>query len=341
MCVFSAITDASAQTTECTQKLANAQARFDIGNLPGIPEDLKGCIDSKSFSPEQSIQAHKLITLVYLYQDDQESADIWMAKLLAVDPEHKLDPSADPNEIILLKEKFLYKPIFRVSLSISGNQSTYRELTKFGPGNLEFDKVTASPGIGLGGSALLEREVYPGVDVGTGISFLSRSFSIEKELVYAINKMTVEEAESWLELPLFLKYTYYGDGDNKWNPYVLAGGSLGYILSGKLGSPERSNEGASVTVGSVDLVALEQRNKFNYSAMIGLGAKIRLKTHFFFLEAKYVYGLSNLVNDDNRFAGSLETLYLLGYVDSNFSLNGLMATFGYQRSIYNPRKIKK
>ena len=334
---------AFSQSVGCTQNLTDAQAQFDIGNLPGIPKMLEECIRSRSFSPEQNVQAHKLITLVHLYQDDQENADIWMSRLLVVDPEHKLDPTVDPAEIIFLKEKFLYKPIFRVSVFGTGNRTSYNQLTGYtmdGMSELLQNPKTATPGIGFGGGALVEKEVMNLFDVGLGLSFFTRTFNTTTDLLYPGNTLVQDEQQAWLELPVFLKYTYYGDGNMNWNPYVIAGGSVGYLLSASLQNSVRANDDANVTGRTINSIDLDQRKQINYFANVGLGVKKRAKTHFFFIEIRYSQGLTNVAKGANRYAGGLDTLYYLGHVDSNYSLNGLVGVIGYQRSIYNPRKIK-
>jgi len=332
-----------AQTVQCTEKLDQAQANFNIGNLPGIPTLLEGCINNKSFSPEESIRAHKLITMVYLYRDDQENADKWMTRLLLVDPEHKLDPATDPAEILYLKETFLYKPIFRLSLSLSGNRTSYNEFkgSRYGVGLVSVDNHSDTPGTGIAGLGTIEKEVYNGVDVGLGVGFSSRSFSLERDILYTGNTVTVSESQGWIEVPAFIKYTYYGDGEMKFSPYVVAGGVAGYMMSATMSDIQRLNENATANSTTVDLFGSKQRNNLNYFAFGGLGVKIRMKTHFLFFEAKYVLGITNVVNGDNRYHGPSSLYYNVGYVDSDFTLNSLVGSFGYQRSIYNPRKIKK
>jgi len=340
---------ATAQTVECTENLNKAQAAFDIGNLTGIPKSLEECIRDKSFSPEESVRAHKLITLVYLYQDDQANADMWMGRLLLVDPEHRLDPATDPAEIVYLKEKFLYKPIFRVSLSFLANRTSYREITEYTTSSVSASRFAASgqelvnestPGIGINAHLTVEKEFFPGFDLGLAVGYVSKSFLLSKDINYPGNNLLLNESLTLLDVPLFAKYTYYGDGYANWNPYLMGGAGLGYLIDASQSEVERSNPQASIPGGTIDLLEFEQRRTLNYYAFGGLGVKKRMKTHFLFFEAKYLRGLTLVNNGDTRFMGSPVSNYSLGKIDSNFTLDGIMVSVGYQRSIYNPKKIK-
>ncbi len=352
LCAFSILLLQSgtslAQTAQCTQKLDQAQASFDIGNLPGIPVLLEGCINNKSFSPEESIRAHKLLTLVYLYQDDDQNADLWMSRLLSVDPEHRLDPAVDPSEIVYLKEKFRYEPIFRVSASFGVNFGIYSLITEHGVGQYPYNESTYTPAIGINGHLQVEKELFRGIDIGAGLGYVTKSYDFVEEVVFAESTIAAGESQTWFELPVFAKYTYYGDGFRKLNPYAFAGMNVGY-LSGAVLAGNRTNgseNSATINIGNIDLLELEKRNKLNYFALAGVGAKIRTKTNFFFAEVRYIHGLNNIVNGDNRYPMEITTgnntqnIYgTLGYVDDDFSVNGVMVSVGYQLSIYNPKKI--
>jgi len=360
----------AAQTVECTQNLTKAQAMFDIGDLPGIPKLLMPCIDNGSFSKEENIRALEILTESYLYQDDQVNADIWMIELLKEDPEHKLDPNLDPQEIILHKEKFRYKPIFRVSGSFGINRTSYRLITSYALGSVG-DKASYAPGTQINGFGQIEKELFPGFDIGIGVGYVAKTFSAESqdflwskapsgasdELVVAQglgNIITYTESYTLLEAPVFLKYTYYGDGERRFNPYVFAGASFDYLLSGKQTSIRRSNQSegenakASTTLPDPNLAADDRRKPLTYYGFAGLGVKIRRNTHFFFLEARYNYGLMNVVNGDNRFPFEItadgnqqESIFNIGLVDNDFTLDGVTAVVGFQLSIYNPQKLKE
>ncbi len=363
--------DLRAQSAVCAQNLDRAQAMFDIGDLPGIPALLTPCIDNGGFSKDESIRAHQLITEVYLYLDDQPNADIWMIKLLKVDPEHKLDPTLDPQEIILHKEKFRYDPIFRVSAAFGVNRSAYRLITWYGVGNAS-DRTAYTPGYAINFSGKIEKEVYPGIDIGLGLGYVSKTFSAEEVVLWdavpsGIDPTSVEgedyglgniatytENQNWLEVPVFAKYTYYGDGNRTFNPYGFLGLDFGLLLNASQSSTSRANgaeregAGSSSNLPDPNLVDDNRRKLFNYYSFAGLGAKFRAKTHFFFVEVRYNYGMTNIVDGKGRYplevttgGNKQESVFNIGVVDNDFTLDGFMAMIGFQLSIYNPQKLKE
>ncbi len=90
-------TSSNAQTSDC---LRNSQQKFNIGHLNEIPTSLEECLDKKNLKTEftikeEEIQAFKLLTLVYIYLDDQRNANKSILRLLKSDPEHQPDPQ-DP-----------------------------------------------------------------------------------------------------------------------------------------------------------------------------------------------------------------------------------------------------
>jgi hypothetical protein len=360
----------NAQNAACTQKLSQAQAAFDIGDLPGIPDLLLPCINSGVFTREENIRAHKLMTEVYLYQDDLANADLWMIELLKVDPEHKLDPTLDPQEIIIHKEKFRYKPIFRVSGSFGVNNSTYHLITLYTTGQ-KGDEATYSPAININAFLQIEKEVYSGIDIGIGLGYVQKGFSAE-EVIHTPGAVsggeeitdgsdqngvtgdivTFDENHTWAEAPVFLKYTYYGDGDKKLNPYAFAGASFGYLISAKQSGVSRNNSSAitpaALSIPDPNLIDDERRKRLNYYGFAGLGAKFRQKTNFIFVEVRYNYGLMNIVNGDGRLPLAIssdgnkqESIFNIRSVDNDFSLNGILGVLGFQLSIYSPKKLKE
>lgn len=333
------------QSVQCTESLSRAQARFDLGNLPGITEILLPCIRSNGFSKEENIRALALMTLVYLYQDDQANADLWMIELLKADPEHKFDPAVDPQEIIFLKEKFRYKPIYRLTGQVNGNLAFYRQLSEHGAEQRATSTVETSSPFGLGGNLLIEREFFPGLELGSGLGLALKNLLITKSKNQGGNLATHTERYTFFELPVFARYTYYGKKDNPWNPYVIGGASFGYLGKMEYADSERksidfSDDEAGATLPTQDFLSeYQKRTRFNYFAFAGLGVKKRVKTDFVIIEARYTYGVNNIVVGENRYAGPQELFFELMEVDSDFALNGLSFSIGYQMSIYKPKKI--
>lgn len=325
-----------AQTANCSQQLSDAQARFDLGNLPGIPEMLTDCINSNGFTPEERTRAHKLMTLVYLYQDNQAKAEEWIVKLLRVDKEHQLDPVTDPADIFHLYEKFRSKPIFRVKPYIGGNLSRPASWTPYGiedTSGASFDSYKSSMALFYGLEA--EKEFYKGLAVSIGFQSTSRSWFVENATV----NYTFDETQVSYEVPIGLKYTYYRSAGL--SPFATLGGAVSYLTSDGIAEAQRLSDEGAVTVGSVDMIEEGLRNRLNTFVYAGLGAKYRIKTNFLVLEAKYMLSTTNYSSNDNTFQSSSGLLMDLGYIDDTFTINSWMFSVGWQQSIYKPKKIKE
>jgi len=92
----------------------------------------------------------------------------------------------------------------------------------------------------------------------------------------------IKVRESYLEIPVFLKYEF---GD-KINPYLLAGFSAGFLLDSKL----------EVEVGAVKLEADAKgvMKKMEFSTGFGGGFKFKISKFVLFLETKYMFGIPNI-----------------------------------------------
>ena len=325
------------QDQNCGQRLQQAQSMFDLGNLPAVPELLLPCINN-GYTPEENVRAHKLIALVYLYLDDIAKADDWVVQLLKADPEHKLDSIADPKEIFYHYAKFRTKPIFRIRVAAGANATFVKSLTAYGVENTtEGDPSEYKPNIGINIQVEIERRIYEGLEAGLGLSYTTRSWNISRLLSEydSTNLIIADESHTWIEAPVSLRYTRYSEG--MLSPYAFAGASFSYLLAASLNGARKTN----FSIGDGDLMAQNLRTPFTLFAFGGLGAKLRIaKTHFLMFDIRYMNGLQNLVIDDNRYNASSDLYFRGGYVDSNFGINNVMATFGYQHSFYSPKKLK-
>ncbi len=349
------------QTADCAKNLSDAQTFFDLGNLSRVDVDkLNKCIDSKGFTPEENVRAHRLITLVYLYLDDQPKADEWMVKLLKTDKEHKFDEVNDPKEIHFLHEKFRSKPIFRARLGGGANVTRPVILTEFGTENTaDVNREGYSSPIALHGGVELEKEFYgteldgrlkmlKGFALGAGVYYSTRSFlsnninRIEEDTVsgsVSNDETNVSETQTWLEAPFFVKYSHYTN--SKIAPFGMLGVTIGYLNASNLNNPQRTPIDASnIPIPSQDLIKQKVRNQFNWFLFAGGGLKYSIGTHFLVIDVRYLKGMGHVANGDNRYLINSDLLYDVSYVDNNFTINSLMVSLGYQRSIYNIKKIK-
>ena len=362
----------SAQTW--TQKLLIAERDYDAGRLVNIVDNISGgfekSLGEKGYTREEKIRALKLITKVYIFMDNESKSDEYMIKLLRADKEHNLDPKVDPAELYDLYRKFRSQPIFRIGLRVGVNKSYPNIINTFGTGNTGivskiYNGVGESPneasvnggsGTGFFINAMAERYLDWGLEVGLGLEFRNSQYSVDNYITYgdslqvngineiaqfAVLSTMVTHQQSFFRVPLLLRYNFKYDSDNSFVPYIAAGASYDYLLDAKYLEGNRTGGTEYKFDSDLSLKDLDLIAKNNFSVFACLGLKMRIKTHFLTLEAKFNKALLNYINPNNRWSNNPLSTYDLAFVEDDFSLDMLSFSFGYTYSIYNPQKLKE
>jgi opacity protein-like surface antigen len=96
----------------------------------------------------------------------------------------------------------------------------------------------------------------------------------------------LEDKLAYLEVPVMLKYSF---GTREIRPYVIAGPTIGYLLSAK----------GKVTGGgySGEEDIKDETKSLDFGLAFGAGVSVPVSNHPIFLEARYAMGLTN-INDD-------------------------------------------
>ena len=362
----------SAQTW--TQKLLIAERDYDAGRLVNIVDNISGgfekSLGENGYTREEKIRALKLITKVYIFMDNEPKSDEYMIKLLRADKEHDLDPKVDPAELYDLYRKFRSQPIFRIGLRVGVNKSYPNIINTFGTGNTGivskiYNGVGESPneasvnggsGTGFFINAMAERYLDWGLEVGLGLEFRNSQYSVDNYITYgdslqvngiseiaqfAVLSTMVTHQQSFFRVPLLLRYNFKYDSDNSFVPYIAAGASYDYLLDAKYLEGNRTGGTEYKFDSDLSLKDLDLIAKNNFSVFACLGLKMRVKTHFLTLEAKFNKALLNYINPNNRWSNNPLSTYDLAFVEDDFSLDMLSFSFGYTYSIYNPQKLKE
>ena len=362
----------SAQTW--TQKLLIAERDYDAGRLVNIVDNISGgfekSLGEKGYTSEEKIRALKLITKVYIFIDNEPKSDEYMIKLLRADKEHDLDPKVDPAELYDLYRKFRSQPIFRIGLRVGVNKSYPNIINTFGTGNTGivskiYNGVGESPneasvnggsGTGFFINAMAERYLNWGLEVGLGLEFRNSQYSVDNYITYgdslqvngiseiaqfAVLSTMVTHQQSFFRVPLLLRYNFKYDSDNSFVPYIAAGASYDYLLDAKYLEGNRTGGTEYKFDSDLSLKDLDLIAKNNFSVFACLGLKMRIKTHFLTLEAKFNKALLNYINPNNRWSNNPLSTYDLAFVEDDLSLDMLSFSFGYTYSIYNPQKLKE
>lgn len=345
----------------CSQLLGRAEDAFIAGKLLDVKknyEEFQRCLQLKGdggLSKDEKIRARKLLTKVYIFTDDEAPAERELIGLLKEDPEHYLDPQTDPRELHYLMQQFRTAPIFRIGFRagtnicdpfVIGEFSTanvtnpkfYNGKTASGETETEDFTPTAGYSPGFFGEILIERKLYKGLDGFLGPQFRSSTYNVE----YFINESVDGAAankQSYLRVPLGFRYTLWsGDRLKNFLPYVFAGASFDYLVSGTYVITRNSY---SLPSDEDDLIDAGLVNQLNYSYFAGLGIKYRVKTHFVTLDVRYDISQRNYINADNRYVAQNSFTFDSAFAEDNVSLNLWSVALGFTYSVHKPVKLKE
>lgn len=347
------------QRPSCTQVLADANTQYSEGRLTFIEEDeFNGCFRADGYSKEERVAARRLVTLVHIYEDRIPEAEDAMVQLLNDDPEHPIDETLDPYEFVYLYNKFRTKPIFRVGFRLGATRSTYNLIDEFGVDQTGVDdqiRGELTPEIGLQGGVYIDYNFWNRFEASLGLSFAQRNVKYDNGLYPgAISLTTVDttgevsaaddfygptsytDNNSFLDLPLFIKYNIPLGQNFVVYPY---GGVIGSFLISASRSGTRIG-GTAVNPGSINLKDVGLRESLNYSYTAGIGFKIRNGVDYFVIEGGYGIGGNNFVDPDGRYQNN-DLIFRLGQIDGNQGIDFVSFTVGYQKSFYNPKKLKE
>jgi len=332
--------------TPCSQKLDEAQRNFEEGHFYGIPALIKDCID-RGFTKEQKIQAYKLLTITYLYIDDPFGAESSYLELLKLDPEHKVDPSIDPVEIIYLNEKFTTTPFFTLQVLKAGvNASNVTVINNYGADNTSNSLQKYKTGLGFTFGVGVDGNFNKFLSLGLEASFERRSYKYSNTF-FGEDQQGYKENLTGLSIPLFLRFTY---PTKKWHPYIYAG----YALKLNLLSSFVDLSFDNITGQSSQLVQIPNqnggiyRNKLTTALIGGIGVKYRINYEYLSFDIRMNAGLLNYQKVNSRYKLNNEDpgkltdpnslSNPLGIVLDDIRVNDLTFSIGYVKPLYKPRK---
>lgn len=328
-----------AQDTGCEESLNNAASEFEAGRFYGLPGILKPCLE-KGFSTEQKVRAYLLLTQAYLILDDHAAAENSYLQLLKANPEYLASPTRDPIDVYYLSKKFtatpIFTPHFRLGLSTSLPRTIYGLNTSSVPG-MHSDNNVYKIGYQLGAGVDWNLNGNWSICLGAGYARKVIKDTPQDGGPGAGGNFT--EKQDWFDVPLYLKYQI---DSGKFRPFVYAGVAANLLLSAKL-SPEGTDFNAPFVGTQQVSTAQDQsikslRNAFNRSLVFGAGAKYKVGKNFFYVDVRYMAGLSNLTKNNGfnplfvQFP-QLRTDY--------YRLDNLSISFGYVQPLYDPRKKGK
>jgi hypothetical protein len=328
------------QQEQCAFTLREAQNLYSQGLIENIPGMLQACIRD-GFTKEERSEAYKLIILSYLYDDDQEKANQEMLLFLKRYPEYEIS-ATDPVEFTYLFNSYDTRPKLTFGAFFGGNMSHGSVAEPFSVENLNTaqDPVLKFSTLGISGGVRFNFLLARNLELCTEAMFSTNTFSFEPGTLYDMNVLVHNETQSRIELPLTV--TYEAELGS-WRPYARAGLMGGYLISSSVNLTRTyTGDGQlnDVEVLNSDYKLL--RRTVNLWAVAGGGVKYKIPKGYIILDLRYNVGLM-LQNDhsQNRYTAADQVqdgIFMGYYTDPDFSLNNVVLSIGYLRSLYKPKK---
>jgi hypothetical protein len=274
-----------------------------------------------------------------------------------VAPDFQPDPESDPAELINLFNKYRTRPIYSIGFLTGINVTGVNIVENRQISGLTRDNTSVSSNVDFQLGAVLDVLIYEQWSASLGVDFKLLNFTINDQ-PYNVNRdltntpeanhdftrSTVIESQSWVEMPVSIKYTF---NENRIRPYVLIGIQPAFLLNAtgefnlnhKDPPPEDDPFNLPTQADQIltDVDLKDQRSSVNVSLVAGAGVRIKSGINHFMVEARYHNGLTNM--SQNRYANQ-DLIFNQFYTDSDFGINNFSVSAGYVWNFYKIKKLR-
>jgi len=322
---------------DCIIKLGDAQKYYEQGKLEQIPDLLSGCIE-EGFNKENKTRALRLLTLVYLFDDDMKMAEETFLQLLSVDPEYKINQAIDPAEFIQLYNSYYTDPVFSIGAIVGINLTnpnlieTY-SLNSFNDANSSY----SSGGVGISLGLKMSYHLTKKIDLTLEPIYSLFTYNVS-ENVTTFNTTAITEKMNYMEFPVTASYNFYKI--KEYSFFVEAGLSYGLFLSGDISGKVMYNNKEQPDYEPKPVSTKELRKKYNLAGVFGLGAQIDLSQSNLQFSVRYNVGFVNVINTDYRYNPGNKLIPEYRFVDNDIFLNNIYFMFSYNRQFFIHKKKK-
>jgi hypothetical protein len=319
---------------ECAIHLKEAEQFYDEGKIEKIPSLLIPCLQ-KGFNREEKVKAYRLLTLVYIYEDNYKKADSIMLLLLRTSPEYAINTSLDPAEFISLYDSYDTDPAFSIGLSGGINYTFPRWTQVYGIHPVNNASPAYSPsGIGFNFGPKFTYHLNTGINIVFEPAFYQYNYEYSEEIFQHTN-VTAQTNGNGLSFLGAGQYNYFTF--KKISFWAEAGFSFNYIIS-EDGNFVRSNlEDALPDVTGPSINTLPIKNKQLFQGVFGNAIDFDMRNSKLHLNIRYNFALNKAVNSNSRgVIPELEKKYF--YIEDDVFINQLFFSIGYSREIYLHKK---
>ena len=199
---------------------------------------------------------------------------------------------------------------------------------------------TANRSIGFMAELTFEKYLRFGLEAVGGFQYRNSSYAVNNEFNDPVFNNEIVNTQSYIRLPVYLRYTYNHSQRVGVKPYLFIGGSFDYLLTARYSDASREGGAPfSLDQDDGDLTAFDQVSEINFSFTGGFGVKLPVKTHFFTAELRYDKSFVNYIKSENRY-NNQAIVFDLGHVEDNLTLDFVTFSIGWVQSIYSPKRLK-
>ncbi|MGE0590340.1 MAG: porin family protein [Cyclobacteriaceae bacterium] len=343
-------TAVNAQTSTCAQTLRLARSTYEQGRFHEIPALLENCLKGGegNFTKQESVEALRILTLAYLYQEEPEQADQAMLRLLNTDHFFEINANVDPAEFVALYRTFRTTPLFSIGLRAGVNSTLAAPKKNYYVGGTAANSGEYSQGINFQVGAVFEKQLFTGKrkdspwTAAPEIMFTNHSYG------YANESLTISDQtgqpysfidgffdQSRLDLNALAQYKLK---NSIINPYLTFGVAASLLVKGEFQVETQFPEEGSVVTGTpVDMK--KTFNPLDYALIAGAGVKYKFGDIYLVADVRYKYGLTNLVKTSAR--SNPEATFDYGFVSNDLTQSSLMVNIGFVWPYFNPKKLLK
>jgi hypothetical protein len=345
----------------CSQRLRLARATYEAGRLHELVGTILGteaqsCFSDAAgaFSKQEKVDALKLIALAYIYLEEPEMADDAMLRLLKTDHFYTPDINADPAEYMALYNTFRTHPVLSFGGKV-GFTTTFAHLMQNYPvGGESIGQGKYKPGYSVLGGGFVEKEFF-----ANSKSFLKNTVAMAEVFIH-LRPNTIQYPQlftnavdgdpsstadfktksTWWDLNLIMRYRLAPK--HVLDPYIGLGPGISY-LGAYNWEPQTQNlnieENTTATVTSTAVDTRSAYTNLTYSVTAMGGIKFRFGEIYLNAEARYQFGLYNIVDPKNRTVDGLTYNYHVNIND--YRQSNLVLNVGVTYPKFSPKKKKK
>lgn len=317
--VFAFNAMAQQKTNPCSNSLTAANKAYEAGHFSQCIEILKPCIEN--LSADVRFEAYRLMALSYINQNDNEKTHEATVNLLRYKPDYRDFPYFDPLEFTKLLAKYDVWALLELGVKGGVNFNSVNPIKNY---SVTGSPARFNPRTGYQAGVVAEYFFRKNISLDAAFLFEGINYSRTAENVSGWSQEFAEKL-NYFNIPLAGRYYFY-----KWKDLQFAAelGMQMQMFNATSSNIVLKNNATGENVQNT-VEQSKQRSSMVYYALAGLAVKYKLGGGNLCFNARYAYGLSNIVNADKRY-DNLDFILANQYVDSDISFNPLYISLGYQ-----------